>query len=143
MVQVGRIECKGQAVRDGEPAIAVVRRLAELSQNQAKKLFSGGKVYVESLPCLSWFQPLAEGTEVSIDTDRKNPRKLVRLSAVSYPDRLVTAIAHQMLADPHSRFRRLHFFPFGGLSRTVDWLARIAAGDFELNDDLAGFRIPG
>ena len=66
-------------MRDGEPAIAVVRRLAELSQNQAKKLFSGGKVYVESLPCLSWFQPLAEGTEVSIDTDRKNPRKLVRL----------------------------------------------------------------
>ena len=71
----------------------------------------------------------------------RNTRKLVRLSAISYPDRLVTAIAHQQLAAPSCGFRRLHFFPFGGLQRTVDWLARIAAGEFVLNDDFRGLRL--
>jgi len=71
----------------------------------------------------------------------RNTRKLIRLSAVSYPDRLVTAIAHATLADPSCRFRRLHFFPFGGLTRTVDWLARIAAGEFEIDNDQNGYRI--
>ena len=72
----------------------------------------------------------------------RNTRKLVRLSAVFYPDKLVTAIAHATLEDPSCRFRCLHFFPFGGLTRTVDWLARIAAGGFDLNDDLSGFHLP-
>lgn len=71
----------------------------------------------------------------------RDTRKLVRLSAISYPDRLVTAIARQRLADPACRIRRLHFFPFGGLARTANWLARIASGEIELNADLSGFTL--
>lgn len=69
----------------------------------------------------------------------RNTRKLVRLGAVSYPDRLVTAIAAHMQIDPTCHFRRLHFYPFGGLERTASWLRRVAAGAFELNGDLDGF----
>lgn len=71
----------------------------------------------------------------------RDTRKLARLSAISYPDRLITAIARYRLEDPACRIRRLHFFPFGGLARTTGWLAHVAAGDFVLNDDLSGFRL--
>lgn len=73
----------------------------------------------------------------------RNPRKLVRLGAVSYPDRMITTVAHAMLTDPNCRFRRLHFFPFGGLARTVDWLTRIAARDFVVKDMSDGLRLRG
>lgn len=69
----------------------------------------------------------------------RNTKKLVRLSAVSYPDRLLTAIARQMLSDPDCLFRRPHFFPFGGLERTARWLNAVAAGAFVLNDQADGF----
>jgi len=85
MVQVesGRIKKEGQAERDGEPAIAVVRRLAGLSQNKAKKLFSSGKVYVDSTLCLDWFRPLVAGAVVDIDTNRRSPGRMPAFTAAN------------------------------------------------------------
>ncbi len=69
----------------------------------------------------------------------RNTKKLVRLSAVSYPDRILAAIAHQLLIDPACQFRRPHFFPFGGLERTAHWLDAVASGAFTLNEQANGF----
>jgi methylenetetrahydrofolate reductase (NADPH) len=71
----------------------------------------------------------------------RNSKKLIRLGSISYPDRLITALASQMLIDPACRFRRPHFFPFGGLERTAQWLESVAAGAFTLNRDLTGFQM--
>jgi hypothetical protein len=34
----------------------------------------------------------------------------------------------------------VHFFSFGGVARTAEWMRAIAAGEFSLADD-AGFRV--
>jgi len=79
MVRLGRIRATGRVETDGEIAISVVRRLAELSQNQARRLFELGKVYAGRSPCLDWRARLSAGTLVSIDTDRKRASRLVGL----------------------------------------------------------------
>lgn len=71
----------------------------------------------------------------------RNPKKLIRLGSISYPDRLITALASQLLIDPACRFRRPHLFPFGGLERTARWLNAVASGEFELNENLTGFDV--
>jgi 23S rRNA pseudouridine1911/1915/1917 synthase len=85
MVRVGRLKKDGAAAADGELAISVVRRLTGLSQNQARTLFAKGKVQVRAEPCTAWATPLRAGDLVSIDTDRKDPRKLPKLA----PDAIV------------------------------------------------------
>ncbi|MBM4355516.1 MAG: RNA pseudouridine synthase [Deltaproteobacteria bacterium] len=74
MVQIGRI--KGEtAAAQGEPAIQAVRRIAELSQRQARVLFETGKVFVGTSPCLDWKRKLDAGAVVSVDTDRRRPAR--------------------------------------------------------------------
>jgi methylenetetrahydrofolate reductase (NADPH) len=43
-------------------------------------------------------------------------------------------LAQYRQQQPQTRLRGVHFFPFGGLKRTAEWLARIAHGDFELTN---------
>ncbi len=69
----------------------------------------------------------------------RDSRKLVRLGAISYPDRIIAAVASHMMSDPACRFRRLHFYPFGGLKRTARWLAAVAEGKFTLRKNESGF----
>jgi 23S rRNA pseudouridine1911/1915/1917 synthase len=76
MVQIGRIKLAVRCEKAGEPAIGPVRRAAALSQNKARKLFATGKVYVDGELCLDWRFPLAQGSEVTVDTNRRAPRRL-------------------------------------------------------------------
>jgi len=75
MVQIARVCGKTTAAADDEPAIQAVRRIATLSQRQARVLFETGKVYVDSLPCSDWRRPLRAGAVVSVDTDRRRPSR--------------------------------------------------------------------
>jgi 23S rRNA pseudouridine1911/1915/1917 synthase len=95
MVQVGRIRGETVASQDGEPAIQAVRRIAALSQSQARTLFETGKVYVESAPCLDWRQTLRAGTRVSVDTDRRRPSRL----AVLEPERVLEVSRSVVVVD--------------------------------------------
>jgi len=52
---------------------------------------------------------------------------------VSAPDEVVVGLAQYRQQQPQTRLRGVHFFPFGGLKRTAEWLAKIAQGNFELN----------
>jgi methylenetetrahydrofolate reductase (NADPH) len=51
---------------------------------------------------------------------------------VSAPDELIVGLATYREQQPQTRIRGVHFFPFGGLKRTAEWLAKIAQGQFEL-----------
>ena len=66
---------------------------------------------------------------------------LLKLASLSYPDRLITALARQRAEDPQCRIERLHFYPFGGLARTARWIEAIRAGAFTLHDDGLGFTV--
>ena len=68
---------------------------------------------------------------------------LFTLASLSYPDRLIAALAWDRASDPHSRIERLHFYPFGGLARTIRWIEGIRAGAFTLHDDGLGFTVEG
>jgi 23S rRNA pseudouridine1911/1915/1917 synthase len=76
MVQIGRIKLTVRCEKAEEPAIGPVRRAAGLSQNKARKLFATGKVYVDGVLCLDWRLPLAEGSTITVDTNRRAPRRL-------------------------------------------------------------------
>lgn len=66
---------------------------------------------------------------------------LLKLASMSYPDRLITALANHVAADPDTRIARLHLYPFGGLARTARWLEAIRAGAFTMDDDGQGFTV--
>jgi methylenetetrahydrofolate reductase (NADPH) len=66
---------------------------------------------------------------------------LFKLASLSYPDTLITALAHHRAGDPASRIAQLHVYPFGGLARTARWLEAIRAGAFTLHDDGLGFTV--
>ena len=66
---------------------------------------------------------------------------LFKLASLSYPDTLITGLAHHQGAEPDSRIAQLHFYPFGGLARTARWVEAIRAGAFTLNDDGLGFTV--
>ena len=68
---------------------------------------------------------------------------LLKLARLSYPDRLITALARQRALDPQCRIERLHFYPSGGLARTARWIEAIRAGAFTLHDDGLGFAVDG
>jgi len=68
---------------------------------------------------------LACGVGPSLDRLRKQSGGLLRLATTRLwtPDELVAQIAAATLEDRDSLFRGVHFFPFGGIDRTADWLA--------------------
>lgn len=62
---------------------------------------------------------------------------IARLIVESGPERIVRAVAEE---EPTTPAHRLHFFSFGGVPKTAEWMRAIAAGEFSLSDD-AGFRV--
>jgi 23S rRNA pseudouridine1911/1915/1917 synthase len=76
MVQIGRVKRTAVCQTRGELAIGLVRQVTELSQNRARRLFELGTVYVNGELCLDWRRTLNHNDELSIDTDRKAPRRL-------------------------------------------------------------------
>jgi methylenetetrahydrofolate reductase (NADPH) len=72
------------------------------------------------------------GVGPSIQAVSKHARNLTKLVTVAAPDEMLVELAAYREATPSSRLAGVHFFPFGGLKRTAEWVARIAAGDFEL-----------
>jgi methylenetetrahydrofolate reductase (NADPH) len=60
------------------------------------------------------------GVAASASVMAKYGLSITQLMGTSGPDRMVDALAEQISSE-HGRVR-LHFYPFGGLERTVDWI---------------------
>lgn len=57
------------------------------------------------------------------------------------PDDLITQFARHRLAHGSSRLSKAHFFCFGGVIKTAQWVNKIIAGKFELNKDQTAFKV--
>lgn len=66
---------------------------------------------------------------------------LLRLAGLSYPDRLLTALAHHKADDSVTRIERLHLYPFGGIGRTARWINAVREGRFDMHRDGVGFTV--
>ncbi len=75
------------------------------------------------------------GVGPSLQAFSKHATQLSKLLTVSAPDAQLVALAAYRAQNPQSAIKGLHFFPFGGLKRTTDWLAKLAAGEFDFTAD--------
>jgi methylenetetrahydrofolate reductase (NADPH) len=80
------------------------------------------------------------GVGPSLQAFSKHATQLSKLLTVSAPDEQLVALADYKAKNPQSRITGLHFFPFGGLKRTADWLKKLADGEFEFTD--GGLDVP-
>jgi methylenetetrahydrofolate reductase (NADPH) len=79
---------------------------------------------------------LACGVGPSLHRLRKQTGVLRLATGGAYaPDAIAAGIARAAAADPGAQFEGLHFFPFGGVERTVEWALALRDGRFELHDD--------
>ena len=82
------------------------------------------------------------GVGPSLQAFSKHATQLSKLLTVSAPDEQLVALANYRKDNPSTLIQGLHFFPFGGLKRTSDWLAKLAGGDFEFTADGKGLDVP-
>ncbi len=72
----------------------------------------------------------SSGVGPSIRVLTRQARNLAKLLMVQAPDRLLVELAAYKASDPECGIEKLHFYPFGGLAKTADWVNTIAAGRF-------------
>jgi methylenetetrahydrofolate reductase (NADPH) len=72
------------------------------------------------------------GAGPSLAAVSKHATNLTKLVTVSAPDEVIVSLAGYRQQQPQTRLQGVHFFPFGGLKRTAEWLGKIAQGEFEL-----------
>ncbi|WP_162604298.1 hypothetical protein [Steroidobacter cummioxidans] len=77
------------------------------------------------------------GVGPSIRALGARPTALVKLIDDHGPEKLMRTLAGVSRPDLYDG---VHFFTFGGLLRTCEWLQRVGAGDFTL-DRHGGFRV--
>jgi len=65
------------------------------------------------------------GVEASASVMKKYGVSITKLIGVAGPDRMVDAFATGVRTEHHPV--RLHFYPFGGLTRTVEWIEKYNA----------------
>jgi methylenetetrahydrofolate reductase (NADPH) len=66
---------------------------------------------------------------------------MANLLSTQAPDEMVTALARHKGANPQSRFKKVHFFAFGGVVKTARWANAVISGRFVLNNQATGFRV--
>jgi methylenetetrahydrofolate reductase (NADPH) len=81
------------------------------------------------------------GVGPSLQAFSRHAGQLTKLLTVSAPDEQLVALARYKAANPQTKISGLHFFPFGGLKRTADWLKKLAAGEFEFTPE-GGLDVP-
>jgi methylenetetrahydrofolate reductase (NADPH) len=100
----------------------------------------GGLPITVGLPGLASVRTLLKyagdcGIGNSIQALSKRAASLTRLLTVSTPDDIIVDLARYRTSNVKTRITGVHFFPFGGFSRTADWANSIVAGNFEVTTD--------
>ena len=102
--------------------------------------------FVAGLPGLATIKTLLKyaldcGVGPSLSAISKHAANLTKLLTVQTPDELLVGLAAYRTRNPQSLLSGIHFFPFGGLKRTADWLNKIADGRFEVSRDGSGLDV--
>ena len=66
---------------------------------------------------------------------------MANLLATQAPDEMVTYLAKHRAEQPDCRFKKVHFFAFGGVVKTARWANAVVSGRFVLNNQATGFRV--
>ena len=66
---------------------------------------------------------------------------MANLLSTQAPDEMVIALARHKGGNPQSRFKKVHFFAFGGVVKTARWANAVISGRFVLNNQATGFRV--
>jgi len=66
---------------------------------------------------------------------------MANLLSTQAPDEMATALARYKGSNPQSRFKKVHFFAFGGVVKTARWANAVISGRFVLNNQATGFRV--
>jgi methylenetetrahydrofolate reductase (NADPH) len=81
------------------------------------------------------------GVGASLQAFSKRAASLTKLLTVSAPDDIVVGLARHKAQSAQSPLTGVHFFPFGGLKRTAEWVNKLSTGDFEITSDGQGLRV--
>lgn len=124
-----------QFVFEAQPVLAWERGLRAIGSRLPIHVGVPGPASIKSL--LSYARLCGVGNSMRILT--RHSGSLFKLASLSYPDRLIAALAAERAADPACRIERLHMYPFGGLARTARWIGALQAGAFTMDEDGLGF----
>jgi methylenetetrahydrofolate reductase (NADPH) len=102
--------------------------------------------YIAGVPGLATMKTLLKyaidcGVGPSLHALSKHAANLTKLLTVATPDELLVGLAKYKSRQPQTRLAGVHFFPFGGLKRTAEWLNKIVDGEFELTDNESGLKV--
>ena len=84
----------------------------------------------------------SSGVGASIKMIAKQSRNLAKLLMVQVPDKYIFDLANGINIDKECMIENLHFYPFGGFKRTVEWASGLENGDLTF-DENGGFKING
>ena len=63
----------------------------------------------------------------------KQALNITKLATSKTPDKLITDLANYKQSNPHSKLVKLHFYAFGGIKKTSDWLNLISNSSLKIN----------
>ena len=106
---------------DAAPVLAWLRELRSRGIDAPVRIGVPGPAGIKTL--LRYAAHCGVGASASVMT--KYGVSLTRLLGTAGPDKLVDALARGI--GPEHGAVRLHFYPFGGLSRTVEWIGDYSA----------------
>lgn len=115
-----------------EPIVAWERRIRETGNRLPVHVGLAGLSSPVSLLKFG----LACGVGPSLKVLRKQSGGVLKLatSPVYSPDQPLLGVARSIQDDPGSLVRRFHFFPFGALKPTAEWLRKLNEGSFRVDD---------
>ena len=73
------------------------------------------------------------GVGPSIHAVSRHAANLTKLLTVAAPDEMLVDLARYRQTHPQTLLKGVHFFPFGGLKRTAEWVGKLLDGRFEVS----------
>ena len=83
---------------------------------------------------------ISSGIGPSLQMLKKQSKNISKLFSMQSPDRYIYGLARGMEDDKACLIKHLHFYPFGGFLKTVEWVSAIEKGMVKL-DDFEGFEV--
>ncbi len=84
----------------------------------------------------------SSGVGASIRMIAKQSRNISKLLMLQTPDKYIFDLANGINMDEECMIENLHFYPFGGFKRTVEWVSGLENGNF-IFDGIGSFEIRG
>jgi len=75
------------------------------------------------------------GINNSLQFLSKQAFNIVKLASTKTPDKLIYDLAYYKNSSNHSTLKKLHFYAFGGIKKTSDWLNLLKKSEFSYNSN--------